>query len=238
MQLVSQASLIAKSRVEADLENSDLITDVQIGDWLNDERRMLQNLLLRHKGQSYYARRAPAFNTAQGVSEYPLPADFFELLAVRARKTGAPAGTHERPLLPCDAPDFADFAAGGPCSPTHYALRGMFPIDGATTETEVIELLPTPSGVESIVIDYVPAFQVVSGGAVFYNGINGWEMFMVYGVAARLIHKAKRDPTFVLTQRQRIQQDIEALSAKRSRQPAVMRDVYGFDRRCGPWRRR
>jgi hypothetical protein len=236
VQLVSQPTLIAKARVEADLENSDVITDTQIGDWLNDEARALQNLLLRHKGQGYYALRAPPFSTAAGVSEYTLPADFFELLAVRARAVGATAGANDRILDPCDAPFFAGLASPARGTPTHYMLRGMFAIDGATTARETIEFFPTPNGVESIILDYVPAFQVVSSGTVSYNGINGWEMFMVYGVAARLIHKAKRDPSFVLSLQQRIQKDIEDLSAKRDRRPAVMVDVYGHDASLrGPW---
>lgn len=236
MQLVSQTALIAACRAEANMEGSEFISDAQIGLWLTDAARSLYNLLLRHKGQSYYARRtAPPLAVSAGAAEVSLPSDFYQLLGVRHRPVGGTAGAQDRKLVQCDAADFAAFGAGGQGSPTHYNLRGMFAIDGATTATEIIELFPTPNAAGLLVVDYVPSFRVVSAGAVSYDGVNGWEQWMVYDVAARMLHKEGNDVGFCLAQRARVEEDVRALSSRRDRQPAAMIDVKGDDPVACPW---
>jgi hypothetical protein len=236
VQLVSQTDLIARCRVEADMEGSEFISDAQIGNWLTSSARRLYNLLLRHKGVEYYARRS-TINTSAGVAEYNLPSDFYQLLGIRL----VASSSDQYPLEPFSIQQIGELNSSGAYGtdrPSHYRTKGMFAIDGSTTPTEVVELLPAPKGTYRVELDYVPAFQIVSSGTVFYNGINGWEEFMVYDVAARMLAKQESDPNFCLGQLARLEDEIKALSAKRDRRPAVMVDVYNDLGRCGPWGRR
>jgi hypothetical protein len=230
VQLVDQSELIAKCRREADMEGSDFISDAAIGDWLNDEHRVLQNLLLRHKGQAFFATRK-TIATAGGSAFVNLPSDYFELLAARLVMSAG----DERPLSQVQDSQIYAARSLGSGAPRLYRHAGMFAVDGAPAATEQLELFPKPNAVYSIDLDYVPAFRVVTSGTVQYNGINGWEMFMVYRVAARMLHKDGNDPKFCLGMAARIEEDIRALSAKRDQQPAVMVDVYGDEPRCRPW---
>lgn len=230
MQLVDQATLIAKCRVEADMEGSEFISDAQIGDWLNDEQRTLQNLLLKHRGQGFYARRtSPPLNVVSGAPEVRLPADFYQLLSARIRPVGETTGAQDRLLEQCDVSQFVSLGGGGSGPPTHYCHRSMFATDEDTVPSEIIELFPTPNLNALLVVDYVPAFRIVTSGAVQYNGINGFEMFMVYRVAARMLHKEQSDPSFLLGMASRVEDDIKSLAPRRDRQMATMINVYSED---------
>jgi len=116
-----------------------------------------------------------------------------------------------------------------PIEETEYSVRGMR-----------LWLHPIPSNAGQLELWYVPQFKYLENledlvPAVFPNG---WEEYVIEGVAARLLEKEESDASPQRARQQQILQRIMILAEDRDAgQPHQMQDVEGFIVRDYRWHR-
>jgi hypothetical protein len=165
--------------------NSQFVSDAELNDWINDSLAELYGIVVESYGDDYYEARA-SFQTVAGQSLYPLdtivgaPADFFKLVAVEIAE-----GSNWWP-----ARRFQD--------EERYRLQTCsWDSRGASVRHRLVgsnlELVPTPPGVYSMRIRYVPRAPQLAADGTEFDSINGWHEFVVCDVAAKMLEKEESD---------------------------------------------
>ena len=81
-------------------------------------------------------------------------------------------------------------------------------------QADNIEFLPTTRDL-SVEMFYVRDSPRLSDDTDTVDGFNGYEVAAIYGACATVLQKEESDPTFYLTQKDRILKRIDALAAHR-----------------------
>lgn len=219
----SLAELRADAYKRADVEGaSDRHPSTDVTRYVNQGIAELYDLLVEARGRSYYRKGGGhPLTTAANTTRYALPADFYRLISVRVTNAGGDV------LAPFRAEDEPALREAGASTdwPTHYELQDGY-----------IELLPAHRAGSTVRLDYVPvATQLAADGDTF-DGINGWEEYVV-AFAARCM--AFRD------EERELARDLEGEMmrlTKRIQKLAPTRDTFRAERvkdvRGGMWWRR
>ena len=170
------AELIDDSYKRADLvAATDRFPRTEVLRYVNQGGAALYDLLIEARGRPYYAKKpATTITTTASTSRYALASDFYRLSAVRVSGVG---GFTLEPFTAQDEPWLREPGVTAN-KPTHYELQPGY-----------IELLPLHSAGLSVIVDYVPYFPDLSDGAGTFDGINGWEEYIVYSAARDMLLK-------------------------------------------------
>lgn len=160
--------MIQEVRDISDTPGTNFTTDTMITRWLN--------LGLRKVYEMAYAADPDAYNlkdgsitTAQGTPDYTLPTDFWHM-----KKVSCATGSEKWPIRKMDI--------GG--KSTFYVNQGR-PLRWHFYDRTKIRLYPTPDGVYTISLLYVPCFSPLADAAETFDGINGWEEFGIAEAAMK-----------------------------------------------------
>lgn len=239
---------------------SGFISDDEINRLITEGAYELYDLLIAARGAEYYST-VYDFATEAGVSDYDLPDDFYRLHAIAISSsaptysTGGPGG-RVTASMPSEGwiepPRFkaADLARrmntlGDAVGKLAYTLTGEQANGSSrTVPQQLIRLIPTPTAVFAARIVYLPVCMHVVGASppdVAYDGINGWEAYIVYRTAAIIASMQEEDPGPWLMQQGALRDRIAGLAGTRDEavpeQIADRRgtvDSYWYDRRGEP----
>ncbi len=158
--------LLDDVRKRADIESeTDRFPDAELTRYVNQGITELYDLLVAARGRQYYRKSPPhSITTTGNTSRYALNSDFYRLISLRV---AGPGGIRLVPFLPEDEPMLREPGFIG-SKPTHYELQPGY-----------IELLPLHAGGWTVVVDYIPVATQLSAGADTFDGINGWEEYVV-----------------------------------------------------------
>jgi hypothetical protein len=160
-------------RRRADIESAlDRHPDADLTRYVNQGIAELYDLLIEARGRQYFRKAPPLTITTAGgtTTRYALPPDFYRLISVRSANQG------QYPLAPFVAEDEPLLREEGLATdtPSHYEIQVGF-----------LELLPRHAAGRTIVVDYVPyATELVDDDDTF-DGINGWEEYVVSWAAKK-----------------------------------------------------
>lgn len=201
--------------------NSDFVSDAELGSLVNTYVAELYDLLVAAYGQAYYAS-SYSFNTTSGTDSYPIQtiggsgADFYQLLGIDVDLGGGilltaePFNFHNRNRY---KQGVAIWTQGHPVG---YRLHGSN-----------IKFQPAPQGTYAVTIHYVPAPPVLAGADTF-DGVAGWERYVVVCAAIALLQKEQSDPTVLLAEKASLTARINAMSRNRDAgEPDQVVDVRG-----------
>lgn len=151
---------------------------------VNESIADLYDQLLRSWGSTRF-ESAQTVNVTAGTSTYALAAGFLELLAVEMAETTGAVWALDL-FMRSEKPDLrrTDFATGA--RPSMYALIGSN-----------VEIYPVPPAAYTMTVRYVPAATKLANDADTFDGINGWEEWVVVDTARKL---ATKDRDFALVQ--------------------------------------
>jgi hypothetical protein len=192
------ADMVTDVRQRTNQENSDLCSDDEIGEYLNQELAELWSHVVQGSGQPYYRVEAPPIDVTVGTALYSLPADFWRAQELVAKYNGRtfklrPFMTGERAGL-IDSIDWP----GRPWECEMYRIQG-----------EQIEFLPNRHPM-TVTLFYTPNCPRLALTGSF-DGINGWEVAAIYGACATVQAKEETDPSFYAGQRERIYKMIDSM---------------------------
>lgn len=200
-------NLMADVRLRADRVSDEYVSDAEVTEYINQSIAELYDLLVEARGASYY-ESSTDITTSNGTTLYSLPADFYQLIAVEAVVNG----TDRITLRQFDRQDRAYLVSATPGwsgQPLYYRIRAG-----------QIELLPTPSANIKVTVYYVPFSARLVSGSDTFDGINGWEEYVVADAARKC---ATREESWELVAS--LKQDVEALK-ERIRNMAPARDAF------------
>lgn len=172
---------------------------------VNESIAALYDMLVECWGSDRF-EASQTISVTSGTSTYALAAAFMDLLAVELIDGGNRFALNkfmrgEKPSL------LSTSAVYGP-RPTMYSLIGAN-----------IELLPTPSAAYTLTVRYVPAATELVSDSDTFDGVNGWEEWVVVDVARKM---ATKDRDFQLVQvldadKLRLEERIRARAPQRDR---------------------
>ena len=194
--------LRTESRQRADMENSNLIQTPELNGYINNSITELYDKLISSYSDEYYSEEY-SFTTVANQQNYDLPDDFYKLLLV----TRAITPTERRNVKKFMLKDKARFTPGLTTAGDdlmQYRLKGNY-----------ISLLPVPRGGQTVYLDYIPAFQNLTADADTFDGINGWEEYVIIDVAIKMKVKEESQIEELLAQLAKIDARIEAMKEAR-----------------------
>ncbi len=153
-------------RQRADMEHTEFVTDDELDQLINTEYKELYGLLVRH---SLQRTETVGTITADGSTDYDLPADFYSLISVFRVEGNA------RVRLPRHGERFRPGPVSGPA--TSYRVVNF-----------TLELYPQPaSGTYEYL--YIPVPTDLEVDADTLDGVLGWEELVVLGAAIKCLDK-------------------------------------------------
>lgn len=221
MASVTLAEFRTRARRRADMENSTFIADAELSRYVNDSISELYDLLIQTRGENYYVS-SNTFSTVAGTASYSLPNDFLKLMGVDWNQSSNEVFTlsqfmwQERNRY--NNPLFYSNYFGN----TRYQIRG-----------NNLVLTPVPTGVNSITLWYIPRFAELSSDGATFDGINGWEEYVVIDAAIKMRVKEESDVQELLLAKQDMKQRIQAASAGRN--SAEPPKVVDTSKTARPW---
>lgn len=138
--------------------------------YVNQGGAELWDLLIEARGPEYFqADPADEIATLASTTSYELSDTFYLLIGVRLD------GNFGAPLVPFTSQEEPSLRMQGRSIglPTHYQLRRT--ADGINS----ITVLPAHRAGLTLVVDYVPAYVDLVADADSFDGINGWEEYVV-----------------------------------------------------------
>lgn len=226
MRTVLRSTLEAAVRDETEVQ--DHVSQAEMWRRIDSSYRKVFDLLVESFGQSYF-RADPARITAlAGVSEYDLPADFYNAVAVRATVAGFTVPVKR--LDPQNAHALENLPAASSSLSFFYEILGRQRTSALTTFKDAIALRPTPAAPFALVVEYVPiAANFETGGDVTYLDVNGWASdYVVADVSAYCLRKRQQDPSAHLMERDETAARIMRHRDARDAQPGKVRDVRSY----------
>lgn len=164
-------------RVRADIENATgRFPDSELTRYVNQGIAELYDLLVDARGLSYYRSATPhPITTTASTVNYALPTSFYKLIGVRI-SNGPPLERFDA----LEEPEMARTEAET-SYPLYYDLRGSY-----------IALRPYHEAGYVVLVEYVPHATELSADVSTFDGINGWEEYVVAFAARCCLIKDER----------------------------------------------
>lgn len=220
-------------RYRANLESQTaFITNAEINSYLNYWLRDLYDLVVQARGQDS-VRKTQSISTVSGTASYSLASDFYQLLSVDAT-LGTNLVQTLRPYMEADRNRFQWVPGWSYSSPAFYRIIGSTALSGASPSSPSIKFIPTPSGVYTVTVNYVPTFTDLSSDSDTVESFNGWDLYAIFRTVADCQAKGEEDPSYAMGQAADIKQRIASLAGQKDAGNAErVHDIYAGD--TYPW---
>lgn len=216
----SLLQLRTRARQFAGMENSEFVSDSELTGYLNQAICDLETQL---EAAGAFERRPSSvgFTCSSGVDSVGLPGNVLSVYGVDLI-VDSTAQTLER-IEFADRNAYRGWAVPTTGTPIHFRC-----------DTNVVYLLPTPNRDYAGTIYYYASHSDLEQDDDFYDGVNGWDNYVVWSVVAQMLAKQEADPSFAIAERGRWLQTILTSAGRlnSSRSPEVQ-NVYR--RRVGRW---
>lgn len=220
--MTTLAVLRTRARQRANMElgagQSDtdhFITNAELNAFINASAAELYDLILAAYDGDYYLTSTTFTSTASNL-EYSLPVDFYKLKGLERQISG---DVYED----IAKFNFKDRNKGG----LRYRLRGAN-----------IRFTQVPEVGQTYRLWYVPTATVMSADGDAFEGINGFEEYIVIDAAIKMLVKEESDPSALMSEKASIKMRIDAMAADRDtgendsisdmRNSSLM-DFYGWE---------
>lgn len=200
---VTLAQLKERVRQRADMESSTFVTDAELTTYINSSIAELHDLLVAAYGSDYFLSES-TFSTVDGTANYSLPATFYKLVGIDCQINNSdwvslrPFNFNERNRNQ----DLTFGTAGGP----NLRYRVM----GAN-----VKLSPTPGGVYSMKVWFVPKATALSADADTFDDLNQFSEYVIVDSAIKCMQKEESDVSVLMAQKAELKRRIEVMAENR-----------------------
>lgn len=204
--LVTLGALRTSSKQRADMENSGFIGDPEWNAMINKSAQKLYDKLTT-VFEDYYQKQVQ-LTVGAASSVQPCPADFYKLIAMDEVVSGTVSTDATTGLLILNG-------KGVPVLPYNLQERNSY---------------VTPGSSRTLIMSYVPALAPMVLDADTFDGINGWEEFIIVDAARNAGIKEETDVSELVRDLGDIAKRIEDCAPNRDAgQPIKMVDVRRVD---------
>lgn len=226
MDTVTRDELVTRIRDRANMPYGGFVSDTELETEVDQAVKELWDKLIIARGQDYLVNYG-SITTVNNDPNYALEDDFYQMLAVYVSYNG-----EEYPLGKFTWQDewkYLGNRAKG-ILPPQWKWRTNAYLN-TNTPQDWLEIRPIPTGAYSITYTYIPTvWHYTSGGAestTTYNGINGYEDYVVARVVRYCLAKEESDTSFWDQELMRIEARIQTMAGLRDHgEPERIRDAY------------
>jgi hypothetical protein len=214
---VTLAQLRNRARVRCDMVNSAFIADADFNDFLNASADELYDILVE-KYEDYFTTSS-TLTTVSGTESYTVPADFYKLVGIDFQIDS----TRWRALEPFVVRERNVYrnlpTIGFPGYELKYWLRGSN-----------LNLLPVPTAAWTLKLWYVPRRAAMSADSDTFDGVSGWEEYIVVDAAIKALTAEEGDTSALEREKaQLLERTQKAASNRDAGSPARVADVSRDD---------
>jgi hypothetical protein len=219
---VTLASLITQTRQRADIEGSQVVTDSELTGYINSSIKELYDILVSTYEDYYLSETTATVTTGDSIT---LPTDFYKL-----RGLDYAEGSVYYQVLPFKFnqrnQQNVELFSATPAVKSRYRVQGS-----------VIKLVPATAAAGTYRVWYIPRATELSLTTDTFDGINGWEEFVIVDAAIKCMVKQELGTQELEKQKRDLIRRIEAMAPNRDADaPACIKDndehMYSFlDRR-------
>ena len=196
--------LRTQSRQRADKVNSGFILDDELNQYINNSIAELYDLLVASYGNDYYLTSYD-FRTDGVNHDYDLPDDFYKLEGVDFYINASNFIT----LKPFQFNERARLQNGNNWAAITQVQGPRYHI-----KANNISFMPMPSA-NNLTLHYVPVCPELLQDTDTFDGINGWEEYVIIDAAIKMLLKEESDVTVLNGQKMAITKRIEAMAENR-----------------------
>jgi len=205
-------SLITDIKDAADMTNSEFVTDAGITRWINLELSELHDMIVNTQ-EDYYTSRW-SFSSTSTSNEILLPVDFYKMIKLFDVSNGGRVAVPRFMVGDLETdPDYASTSTN-----PSYRIVGQ-------------RVFINPASAYDFEMWYIPQFKKLVNltDEISLAIPEGWEDFVIAGVAARCLAKEESDPSFFLSRKNAVAARIATMLTLRDAGPTCMVDVYRRD---------
>jgi hypothetical protein len=199
----------------------------EVDEEINESIAALLRKLAKGRGHDFYEKEQ-SITTVAGQSLYQMADDFLELISVEFEAGGGDI-VYVEPFSRADRPELRSTNPGWSGQVFRYRIRGKVAVNaGASESPDNIEFLPVPQSGRVVKLYYVPAPGKLVADTDIFDGIAGFEEWVVLDVAAKLMQRNNRLDRVQMLRAERdvIEADVIDHAPKRSRSgPPTVVDV-------------
>ncbi len=234
---VTVGGMVTSVRRRTNLErNFNFIPDVEIVEYIDEFGAELYDLLCEVGGQEWFRKTWEIVTRAASGSDpgdtYPLPPDFLKLTSaeiVYAANVVQPIA----PYMETERAAFTRLTGWNIGSPAWYRMLGK----------DKIRFIPQPGGAYTVNLNGYPIYdrfaskvtytdstnRTLLNGQASFDGINGWEAYVIWKVVATCQGKQKVDPSLALSRAAEMADRIRTMAQNRDMtNNERVQDVVGF----------
>jgi len=182
---------------------------------IDEGARGLYDLLVTHRGKPYFSKDL-SIPTVVGQPNYVLPQDFYQLTALRGifQSTAFDIWDYNS----SEETTLIQLSITGGYVPvmSRYTLRGVQSVPGPVSAPgeRVISILPIPNQVFTLSMSYIPSCVRADDTTdeVYYDGVSGWEEWIIWDCVAKMLAKQETDPSFAMASKAAVEVRIRALA--------------------------
>ena len=202
-----------RARERADMENSRFISDAELNRYINASIQELYDLLIASRGENYYVS-SYSFTTSTNTDTYALPSGMLKLLGVDYVR-GVNSAYSLKSFKWQERNRYREPYYLNDSINLQYQIRG-----------NNLVFMPMPQGNQQIKVWYIPAATLLTQNTDSFDGINGWEEYVVIDAAIKMLVKEESDTSELMMAKEAMRQRVlQASSARDSNEPARVVDV-------------
>jgi hypothetical protein len=204
-----------QSRAAADQQESGFVRPAELDDLINSACQELYDILVS-RFEDYYLEDPVSFSISSPADTVTLPANFYKLRGVDLQN----AGGQWAPLKPFMFEERNLLQNPIIYTPTGLA-QGMYRV-----RKNLLQILGTGDNPIQGRLWYIPAFTRLVNAADTFDGVNGWERYVVVTVAIAMKSKEESDTTTLEAEKARLFDRINNLANNRDEgNPQRVQDV-------------
>ena len=208
-------NLLDDVRKAADIEGAAArFPDAELTEYINQSIARLYTMLDRLDSTHY--QNTQTITTVSGTKAYSLADSFWTLKGVRVRVSGN-VQFRARRYMPEEGQWLDTMGVWAQGNPVCYRLVG-----------NTIAFSPVPTGAYTVYVDYTDAPTRLSSGGDTFDGIAGFERWVVLDAAIKCKQKDSLDPGLLLGEKAELELWITTMASSRDvGQPERVQDVQG-----------
>lgn len=215
---LSAITLAAQQR--SDQVNSNFLSASEWTYNVNASIQELYDLLIQKFGNLYYFATPSTFVTDGTSQQYSLPSNFYKLYGVDLQLFGAPNLTSFITLKRFPFGERNKYAI-----PNYQTYFGVTNLQYAITGNKLF-FIPIPAANQTIQVWYAPAFTPLVNPTDTFDGINGYEEYVVTDAAIKAMQKEESDTSVLERQKMALIKRIEEAAENRDvGSPSTITDV-------------
>lgn len=194
-----------QSRLRADKVGSGFIQNNELTAYINSSACELYDLLVGAYGNDYYLQ-SHTFATEANISNYDLPDDFYKMIGLDYLIGPMEALT----LRPYQFNERNRYRQGTYWNAITGAAGPRYKVNPST-----LSFLPIPDGAYNMELWYIPACPQLVNDDDGFDGINGWEEFIIVDAAIKMLQKEESDTSLLEKQKMHLVVRINAMAENR-----------------------